>query len=94
MYSMDNVQLINQAVDLFFQRNPAIDVAIPKDVMPFCIELGLFSEDVTTGWPLRDVLTTLDKEGSLKLIPTMKPVRKKRDTYWFFVRKKKEPAVL
>ena len=39
---MDNVQLINQAVNLFFQRNPAIDVAIPKDLMPLCIELGLF----------------------------------------------------
>ena len=86
---MDNVQIINQAVDLFFQRNPAIDVAIPKDLMPVLIELGLFSSEETTGWPLRHVLSEIDKEGNLKRIPTMKPVRKTHNTYWFFVRGKK-----
>ncbi|EGJ71902.1 hypothetical protein Bcop_1710 [Bacteroides coprosuis DSM 18011] len=87
---MDNVQLINQAVNLFFQRNPAIDVAIPKDLMPLCIELGLFGSEEQTGWPLRNVLTDIDQEGNLKLIPSMKPVRKPKNTYWFFVRKNKE----
>ena len=86
---MDNVQVINQAVDLFFHRNSALDVATPKDLIPILVELGFFKQEQTTGWPLRKLLDQMDSEGDIKQIPTIKPVRKKNETYWFFVRERK-----
>lgn len=91
---MDKVLLINQAVELFFKRNPALDVALPKDLMPLCVELDLFSEEeAVNGWPLRHTLSEIDLAGSIDRIPSMKPVRKDKNTYWFFVRQK-TPSVV
>lgn len=91
---MDMINLINEAANLFFKRNPALDVALPKDLMPFCVELGMFSpEEAVNGWPLRNALNEIDSEGTIHQIPTMKPVRKDRNTYWFFVRKN-EPIIV
>ncbi len=91
---MDNVQVINQAVDLFFRRNTALDVATPKDLLPILVELDFFTKEQIAGWPLRQLLDQLDKEGAIKQIPTIKPVRKKNETYWFFVREKKSDLKL
>lgn len=88
---MDNVNLINEAVNLFFKRNPSLDIALTKDLIPLCIEVGLFSkEEAAEAWPLRRILDELDSNGIIKNIPAVKPVRKDRSTYWFFVRNKNE----
>ena len=91
---MDNINLINEAVNLFFKRNPSLDIALTKDLIPLCIEVGLFSkEDANEAWPLRRILDELDSEGTIKKIPAVKPVRKDRSTYWFFVRNINEAIV-
>lgn len=84
---MDNINLINEAVTLFFKRNPSLDIALTKDLIPICIEVGIFSnEEAAKAWPLRTILDKLDAEGTIKHITAAKPVRKDRSTYWFFVR--------
>lgn len=60
-----------------------------KDMMPFLIEKGYFPHDRKKGYPLRQILTDLNKTEELDLIPQATPEyleveNKKTSTYWYF----------
>lgn len=84
---MKEIEGINRAVELFFAENPAITVAKPKDLMPACIRVGLFSKDHRNGLPLRKILRELDASDKLYLIPSLVPDKKEKNVYWNFYRK-------
>lgn len=84
---MKEIEDINRAVKLFFEENPTITVAKPKDLMPICISIGLFEKDHRAGLPLRKILRELDAANKLHLIPSLEPNRKSKNVYWNFYRK-------
>lgn len=81
---MTDVENINKAVELFFTQNPTLNEAKPKDLMPICIRLGMFTNDHRAGLHLRDILRDLDKDDKLHLIPNLEAKRKNKNTYWHF----------
>jgi hypothetical protein len=83
---MTDIENINKAVELFFNENPTSEIAKPKDLMPICVKIGMFRNDNKAGLPLRNLLRKLDKISKLDLIPSLRPVRKAKNTYWFFYR--------
>ena len=73
------------SIQAYFEKTGE-EIAKPKDLMPWLIELGYFNKDHREGLPLRDVLRRLDNEGKLFYLPNLIPEKKEKNTYWTFIR--------
>jgi hypothetical protein len=88
MKQENNIKLINEVIEQYFQSNPDIDKIPAKDLMPQFIKAGIFEKDQRNGLPIRSILRDLDSKKELKMIPTVLPERKKINTNWYFIRTK------
>lgn len=84
--SPSQISAINQAIRLYFDRHPAENKVLAKDLMPLFIQLGIFSADYRNGLPIRNLLRQLDKDKKLGLIPALLAERKAQNTNWYFIR--------
>ncbi len=75
---------INVVVSKYFETNPSVTEAKPKDLMPPLIKAGIFKSDHRKGLPLRNLLRELDKENLLHLMPMLRVERKTKNRLWYF----------
>lgn len=76
---------INKAVDEYFATTD--ETVVPaKDLMNLFIQKGIFKSNHRDGLPIRDFLRRLDKEQRLDLIPRLHAERKRKNTFWYFVK--------
>jgi len=87
MTYMDIIPQINAVIKQYFDSNPSVSMIPAKDLMPEFIKAGVFAKDHRNGLPIRKVLRELDAINALYRIPYVMPVRKTKNTFWFFVRK-------
>lgn len=81
----DRINRINGVLRDYFSRNPHIDMILAKDLMPQFIEAGIYDKDRRNGLPIRNDLRALDRAGKLNRIPFLLPMRKKKNTNWYFI---------
>lgn len=82
---MDNkINLINQVLKKYFEKNKQKVLIPAKDFMPLFIKAGIFNKDQREGLPIRNVLRYLDKAGQLNAIPYVHAGRKGVNTFWYF----------
>jgi hypothetical protein len=74
---------ISKAVQEYLREENKLET-IPKDVMEYLIQKGIFEKDHKNGLPLRNVLRELDKMDKLDLIEGIRLERKAINTYWYF----------
>ena len=84
MADIKDINIINQVIENYFNKNPTITSIQAKDIMPYLVVAGVFDKDHKAGLPIRKLLRNLDKSGQLNLIPSVRPERKKVNTYWYF----------
>jgi len=82
---MANLDLINEVIKTYFERNKDVQTVLAKDLMPEFIKAGVFNADQKGGLPIRKVLRDLDSKNELHLIPKALAERKSVNTNWFFV---------
>lgn len=82
----NQVEVINDVIELYFQENPAVNIVPVKELMPTLIATGLFKKDIKKGKPLRDLLRKLNEAGELHLIPNIHTEEKESSTYWYAIR--------
>jgi hypothetical protein len=75
---------INVVVSKYFESNPSVTEAKPKDLMSSLIKAGIFKSDHRQGLPLRNFLRELDKENLLHLLPMLRIERKTKNRLWYF----------
>ena len=76
---------INKAVDEFFATTD--EAVVPaKELMNLFIQKGIFKSNHRDGLPIRNFLRRLDKEQRLDLIPRLHAERKRKNTFWYFVK--------
>lgn len=80
----DNVARINKVIGKYFKDNPSMNTIPAKDLMLYFIDAKIFTKDHSKGLPIRKILRELDDNNALHLIPSVRPERKKKNTYWFF----------
>lgn len=81
--------MLNEVIRKFFDDNPPVTSVPSKDLMSLFIDAKIFTKDHRDGLPIRKILRKLDNEGVLHLIPSARPERKKKNTYWYFERRDK-----
>lgn len=79
------VARIDCAIQIFLRRHDLTECQ-PPQVMPFLVEMGIFSSDNKRGRPLRDLLRELDDKDMLYLMPGLVVERKRRIRRWHFTR--------
>jgi len=84
--TQDKINSINRVVIEYFLQHPKEIKVQVKTLMPWFIKAGIFPKDEREGLPIRKILRSLDKNGQLKLIPSVLPERKAKNTNWFFTR--------
>ena len=83
---MKNINLINQTIEAYFEKNKDVKIIRAKDLMPEFITAGIFSQDHRNGLPIREILRELDENNKLDLIPYVVAERKTINTNWYFQR--------
>jgi hypothetical protein len=78
------IKAINKVVDEYFAAHPAEEMVRSKNVMPLFIRAGIFNSDHKNGLPIRKALRELDACSQLQMIPSACPVRKQKNTNWYF----------
>jgi len=58
-----------------------------KSLMKSFVKKGIFKSDNKEGQPIRDLLRDLDRQGYLKLVPSVHFEQKEKNKNWFFLRK-------
>lgn len=82
----DNIARINKVIGKYFENNPSMNTIRAKDLMPYFIDAKIFTKDYSKGLPIRKILRELD-DNNLHLIPSVRPERMKKNTYWYFDRR-------
>lgn len=80
------IQLINSVIANYFEKNKSVSRIPAKDIMPYFIKAGVFTQDTKNGLPIRKILRELDEEKQLHLIPYVFAERKTANTNWYFQR--------
>lgn len=88
---MEKLAHINKVIREYFELNTTVHKIPAKDLMPYFIRAGIFTKDVKSGLPIRNVLRQLDSTNRLSDIPYALAERKLKNTNWFFVRTKQLP---
>jgi hypothetical protein len=86
MADISKINKINSVIADFFKRNSDINKIQAKELMPDFIRAGIFKSNHRDGLPIRNLLRDLDSNNQLKLIPSLHPERKEKNTNWFFIR--------
>lgn len=89
---LDKVPQINKVLEEYFKLNKSVGIIPAKDLMPIFIKAGVFVKDEKGGLPIRKVLRALDEKKQLNLIAFIYPVRKLKNTNWFFKRVEYKPS--
>lgn len=84
MADIKDINIINQVIENYFNKNPNTSSIQAKKLMPHFIDAGIFKKDHRAGLPIRELLRELDKKGELILIPSVRAERKKVNTFWYF----------
>ncbi|GEM_PF-5673946 len=74
------IDMVNQLVNTYFQVYPNDNTVTPQQLEDFASSLGM---NISSN-AIRNALRDLDDLGELSRIPHIKPIRKKRVTYWEF----------
>lgn len=94
MIMKDRIVKIRNTVEDFFNKNPKLDIIPAKDLMPEFVKAGIYTKYHRKGLPIRKDLRELDKSGELNRIPHVLPIRKNKNTNWYFIRKTADRAKL
>ena len=86
MEKTTKINKINEVVAVYFKENSFLDKIAAKELMPQLMEEGVFDSNPKDGLPLREFLRLLDANNELHLIPQLLAIRKKVNTYWYFIR--------
>jgi hypothetical protein len=82
---MVNLDIINEVIFDYFERNKSVSKVQAKKLMPQFIKAGIFISNQKDGLPIRKVLRDLDEKNKLHLIPYALAERKEKNTSWYFV---------
>lgn len=80
----EQITNINKILREYFNKKYVLTPVPAKDLMSFFIQAGIFDQDRKNGLPLRNLLRQLDGAKQLHLIPFIIPLRKNKNTNWFF----------
>jgi len=83
--STDTIAQINEVITEYFKTHSEDYIPL-KDIMPSCINAGIFTKDIKKGLPFRKILRKLDEENTLDKIPFVHAERKEKGIYWYLVR--------
>ena len=83
---MEKIAQISQVVAAYFEMNSSVPEVLAKNLMPYFIKAGIFSQDQRDGLPLRKILRKLDDNNQLHLIPFVYADRKATNVNWYFRR--------
>jgi len=86
MIELRKIEEINRVIKAYFTKNASVKSVPAKELMPYFINAGIFTNDRKKGLPIRKILRALDKNNQLSLIPYVYAERKKIYTYWHFIR--------
>lgn len=84
MLTDEKIHSINKVLFEYFTNNKANEPVLAKHFMNEFIKAGIFPTDLKQGLQIRTLLRELDRTNQLHLIPFVFPVRKNKNTNWFF----------
>jgi hypothetical protein len=82
---MDKFTQINLVLKDYFELNTSVKKIPAKDLMPYFVLAGIFKKDQKNGLPIRNLITKLDENRQLNLIPYLFADRKTVYTKWYFL---------
>lgn len=77
---------IRNAVTEYFILNPSESRIQAKELMPFFIKKGIFTDNDKDGLPIRKLLRHLDEGNHLHIIPQAQFEQKAVNKNWFFIK--------
>ncbi|MEO9805008.1 MAG: hypothetical protein ABJF04_17250 [Reichenbachiella sp.] len=86
MQKEEKIKQINAVINDYFENVTKENLVAAKNLMPYFIKVGIFVKDRSAGGPIRQILRELDEKNALDRIPFVHPVRKDKNTNWFFLR--------